>query len=57
MHSKINNMRCSERRRQAVQIVSMLPDNREDALAILRYAQELVNDFIHKEEGTHLRAI
>lgn len=31
----------------AIQLVAQLPDNREDALAILSYAQGIVSDFIY----------
>jgi hypothetical protein len=36
-------------RRQAVQIAAQLPDGRDDALAILRYASELVSRFLEAE--------
>ena len=36
-------------RRQAVQIAAQLPDGREDALAILRYASELVTRFLEAD--------
>lgn len=34
------------RRRHAIQIVAQLPDNYEDALAVLKYAEELVRGFL-----------
>jgi hypothetical protein len=33
-------------RRQAVTIAAQLPENRDDACAILRYAEEIVTEFI-----------
>jgi len=36
-------------RRQAVQLAAQLPDGRDDALAILRYASELVTDFLEAD--------
>ena len=48
--NKHSNMSSVERRRLAVQVVSMLPDDRDDALAILTHALELVR-FIHAAEG------
>ena len=49
--NKNSHMSSIERRRQAVQVVSMLTDDRDDALAILAYALELVG-FIHAADGT-----
>ena len=48
--NKNSHMSSVERRRLAVQVVSMLPDGRDDALAILTHAMELVR-FIHAAEG------
>ena len=36
-------------RRQAIQIASQLPEGRDDALAILRYASELVTGFLESD--------
>ena len=36
-------------RRQAVQLAAQLPDGRDDALAILRYASELVTGFLEAD--------
>jgi hypothetical protein len=36
-------------RRQSIGIAAQLPENKEDALAVLRYAQELVTGFIFAE--------
>lgn len=36
----------SYRRRMAIQIVASLPDNPEDANAVMRYAQELLDNFV-----------
>jgi hypothetical protein len=34
-------------RREAIQITAALPDNREDALAVLELARELVEGFLY----------
>ena len=39
----------SWRKRQGIQIASMLPENPEDALAILDYARQLVTGFLLDE--------
>jgi hypothetical protein len=39
-------------RRQAVQLAAQLPDGRDDALAILRYASELVTGFLERDPLT-----
>ena len=39
------------RKRHAIRIAAELPDNPEDALAILAYAQQLVRDFL-RDEGS-----
>jgi hypothetical protein len=48
-------------RRQAVQIAAQLPDGRDDALAVLRYANELVTRFLEADlpatPGSALRLI
>ncbi len=44
------------RRRHAVQIAAQLPDNREDALAILELVKELVEGFLYPE-GAHDAAV
>jgi hypothetical protein len=36
-------------KRHAIQIVSQLPENVEDALAVLDYARDLVTDFLAAE--------
>lgn len=36
------------RRRMAIQLVAQLPDNREDALAVLSYAKDIISDFIYQ---------
>jgi hypothetical protein len=33
-------------RRQALQIAALLPEDKADAIAILKYAEELVSDFL-----------
>lgn len=38
-------------RRQACQIVVMLPDDTEDAVAVLDYARELLTQFDEPEAG------
>ena len=48
--NKHSNMSSVERRRLAVQVVSMLPDDRDDALAILTHAMGLVR-FSHAADG------
>ena len=53
--NKNSHMNSVERRRQAVQVVSMLTDDRDDALAILAYALELVG-FIHAADGVAIGA-
>lgn len=39
-------------KRQAIQIAAQLPDNSEDALAILEYAVELIQVFLGKDAPT-----
>ena len=50
--NKHSNMSDAEHRRQAMQIATMLPEGRDDALAILAHASEFVRSFLHKAEGT-----
>lgn len=38
------------RRRQAIQIASQLPEDSQDALAILSYARELVEGFLGRRD-------
>jgi hypothetical protein len=38
-------------RRLAIQIAVQLPDRREDALTVLRYAETIVLTFLDKQEG------
>lgn len=33
-------------KRQAIQIAAQLPENRDDALAVLEYASQLVSEFL-----------
>ncbi|WP_369723644.1 hypothetical protein AB8Z38_06700 [Bradyrhizobium sp. LLZ17] len=40
-------------RRQAIVLASQLPENTEDALAVLRLASQLVTDFLAEDEPTH----
>lgn len=42
--------RADWRRRIAVQVVSMLPDGKEDALATLNYARDFVEGFVFVAE-------
>jgi hypothetical protein len=47
-------------RRQAIQLASQLPDGRDDALAILRFAKELVTGFLERDQqpvGSGLRLV
>jgi hypothetical protein len=36
-------------KRHAIQIVAQLPENKNDALKVLAYAKELVEEFLHSE--------
>lgn len=47
MPNKINKQ--GWRKRHAIQIVAQLPENPEDALAVLNYARDLVVDFLAVE--------
>ena len=38
-------------RRQAIHIVAQLPENREDSLAVLEYANWLVKEFLHRRQA------
>jgi hypothetical protein len=38
-------------KRQAIQIAAQLPDGRDDALEILKYASELITDFLEVEQS------
>jgi hypothetical protein len=40
----------SWRRRHALQIVAQLPENHDDAIAVLELAKELVNGFLAGED-------
>lgn len=42
-------------RRQAIQIASQLPEDNEDALAILAYSKELVEVFLGTQRDDNLR--
>lgn len=37
------------KKRQAIHIASQLPENTEDALAVLRYAMELVTEYLSED--------
>lgn len=42
-------------KRQALQVVMQLPDDRADALAVLKYAEELVRTFLADSDKTGSR--
>jgi hypothetical protein len=42
-------------KRQALQVVMQLPDDREDALAVLRYAEVLVKTFLADADKAECR--
>jgi hypothetical protein len=37
-------------RRLAVQLVAQLPEEREEAIAVLRYAEDLLKNFVDRED-------
>lgn len=41
------------RRRHALQIVTQLPENHDDAIAVLELARELVDGFLVGEKSDH----
>lgn len=48
----MNDKNTAWRRRLAVQIAAQLPEDREDALAVLRYSRELILNFMHPGDST-----
>jgi len=48
----MNEKNNTWRRRLAVQIAAQLPEDRDDALAVLRYSQELILNFMHPGDST-----
>lgn len=44
-------MTPQELKRLAIQIAAQLPEGQEDAIAVLRYAEELVREFLNENVG------